>query len=517
MVARWVVQIWSPAAAEALAAIARGAGWTIATAANDSAGMLIVDARDDLPGALAALREGASASLRLGLVADGDACRQDALIAAGATQIAVVGAGGEGLSQALRLAQRSRPVLADRRVPASGFSPALAEWIDQRLAAGEAIAIVHVALLRLDLVNAAHGRGVGTALIDAAERRIATQVAAIVDDDGMAARVAGPGYVVAVAGAADRAVTAAARIEEALARRFRLDGREVVLGARIGLIAARPDDRGEALIARALAGAAPVAVAAVDDPLAVDVHLALSHDEVAILFQPQARIADGGVIGVEALARWRHPRLGELGAEALLGAADRAGIGVALSEHIQRAVLDRVQAWPPALGTLRVALNLTAADLARPGCVETLLAHLDASGVTRARLTLEVTETELMVDLDAAATVLAALQAAGCRIAIDDFGTGYSSLAYLATLPIDYLKIDRSLVQEIAGDPRSQVVVRGAIDMARSLGLTVVAEGVETEEQRSLLDAAGCGVYQGFLLAPPLDEAALAALMEQRG
>ena len=518
MVARWAVQIWSPAAAEALAAIARGAGWTVATAANDGAGTLIVDARDDLPGALAALREGASASLRLGLVADGDAGRQDALIAAGATQIAVVGVGGEGLAQALRLAQRSRPVLADRRVPASGFSPALAEWIDQRLAAGEAITIVHVALLRLDLVNAAHGRGVGTALIDAAERRIATQMAAIVDDDGMAARVAGPGYVVAVAGAADRAVTAAARIEEALARRFRLDGREVVLGARIGLIAARPDDRGEALIARALAGAAPVAVAAADDdPLAVDVHLALSRDEVAILFQPQARIADGGVIGVEALARWRHPRLGELGAEALLGAADRAGIGVALSEHIQRAVLDRVQAWPPALGTLRVALNLTAADLARPGCVDTLLAHLDASGVTRERLTLEVTETELMVDLDAAATVLAALQAAGCRIAIDDFGTGYSSLAYLATLPIDYLKIDRSLVQEIAGDPRSQVVVRGAIDMARSLGLTVVAEGVETEEQRSLLDAAGCGVYQGFLLAPPLDEVALAAMMEQRG
>ena len=514
---RWSVQIWSPAAAEALAATAREAGWTVATAATESGAALIVDARDDLPGALAALREAASASSRVALVADGDPARQDAVIAAGATQIAVVGVGGEGLAQALRLARRSRPAVADRRVAASGPAPALAEWIDQRLGAGEAVAIVHVALLRLDLVNAAHGRGVGTALIDAAERRIAAQVSAIVEDDGMAARVGGPGFVVAVAGAADRAVTAAARIEEALARCFRLDGREVVLGVRIGLIAARPGDRGEALIARALAGAAPVPIAAVDDPLAVDVHLALSRDEVAILFQPQARIADDGVIGVEALARWRHPRLGELGAEALLGAADRAGIAVALSDHIQRAVLGRVQAWPAALASLRVALNLTAADLARPGCVETLLAHVDASGVARERLTLEVTETELMIDLDAGAAVLAALQAAGCRIAIDDFGTGYSSLAYLASLPIDYLKIDRSLVQEIAGDPRSQVVVRGAIDMARSLGLTVVAEGVETQEQRSLLEAAGCGVYQGFLLAPPLDEAALAALMEQRG
>ncbi|WP_298687924.1 EAL domain-containing protein, partial [uncultured Sphingomonas sp.] len=122
----------------------------------------------------------------------------------------------------------------------------------------------------------------------------------------------------------------------------------------------------------------------------------------------------------------------------------------------------------------------------------------------------------LMTDLEAGAAALAALQEAGCRTAIDDFGTGYSSLAYLAALPIDYLKLDRTLAQEIVGGQRSQVVVRAAIDMAASLGVAVVAEGVETAAQRDALAAAGCAIMQGFLLAPPLDAEGLIAMMEGR-
>jgi EAL domain-containing protein (putative c-di-GMP-specific phosphodiesterase class I)/GGDEF domain-containing protein len=512
------LQLWSPARADALAAIASGAGWTIVPAGADAGATLVVDARADGAAAVATLAAAGSSPWRLVLVADSDAGGQDALIAAGANQIAVVDHDGHGLVQALRLAERARRIPGERRLAGGVTAPALASWIDARLAAGEGVAIVHVALWRLDLVNAAHGRATGTALLDAAERRVAAQVSAVAEDDGLVVRVAGPGFAAAIAGRPELAVVAAARIEEALARRFRIADRDVVLGARIGLTVARPGDAGEALVARAapVVPASPGAAAA-DDPLAVDVHLALSRGEIAILFQPQARIGDDVIVGVEALARWRHARLGELGAEALLGAADRAGVGVALSEHIQRAVLACVAAWPPALAELRVALNLTAADLARPGFAETLLSHIDASGVARGRLTLEVTETELMADLDAAAAVLATLQTAGCRIAIDDFGTGYSSLAYLASLPIDYLKVDRSLVGGIAGDARTQVVVRGAIDMARSLGLAVIAEGVENDGQRRLLDEAGCALYQGFLLAPPLDESALVAMVEERG
>lgn len=124
---------------------------------------------------------------------------------------------------------------------------------------------------------------------------------------------------------------------------------------------------------------------------------------------------------------------------------------------------------------------------------------VDQSGFPRQRLTVEITESGLIRDLGPAATLLADLRAGGCRVAIDDFGTGYSSLAYLKALPLDYLKIDSKLAQDIAGSTRDRIVVRGVIDMARALGLAVIAEGVETEEQLSLLAREGCNYYQGFL------------------
>ena len=124
-----------------------------------------------------------------------------------------------------------------------------------------------------------------------------------------------------------------------------------------------------------------------------------------------------------------------------------------------------------------------------------------------------MTESGLIEDLGAAASLLAQLREGGLRVAIDDFGTGYSSLAYLKALPLDYLKIDKRLVEDISGSPRDQVVVRGVIDMARSLGLEVIAEGVETEEQLALLAREGCTLYQGFLCAPPVPCDTLAELV----
>jgi EAL domain-containing protein (putative c-di-GMP-specific phosphodiesterase class I) len=138
---------------------------------------------------------------------------------------------------------------------------------------------------------------------------------------------------------------------------------------------------------------------------------------------------------------------------------------------------------------------------------------VEESGFDRARLTVEVTEGGLIEDLGAAATLLARLREGGLRVAIDDFGTGYSSLAYLKALPLDYLKIDKRLVEDISGSPRDQVVVRSVIDMARSLGLELIAEGVETEEQLALLAREGCQLYQGFLCAPPVEAGALAEMV----
>jgi EAL domain-containing protein (putative c-di-GMP-specific phosphodiesterase class I) len=144
------------------------------------------------------------------------------------------------------------------------------------------------------------------------------------------------------------------------------------------------------------------------------------------------------------------------------------------------------------------------------------LDRVDSSGFPRTRLTVEITESGLIDDLAAAAGLLATLRGAGCRVAIDDFGTGYSSLAYLKALPLDYLKIDKRLAQDIAGTARDRVVVRGVIEMARSLGLAVIAEGVETPEQLDLLAKEGCNYYQGFLCAEALSSEALAALVAER-
>ncbi|PKP89761.1 MAG: diguanylate cyclase, partial [Alphaproteobacteria bacterium HGW-Alphaproteobacteria-16] len=225
-------------------------------------------------------------------------------------------------------------------------------------------------------------------------------------------------------------------------------------------------------------------------------------------------VSTGAIMGVEALARWRHPVQGEIGAEALFAAAERAGLELPLSEHVQRLALKLAARWPQPLAALRLSVNVTAADVARSSFVDRFLDWVDSSGFPRSRLTVEITEGGLIDDLGQASRLLGDLRHAGCRVAIDDFGTGYSSLAYLKALPLDYLKIDRKLTQDITGSVRDRVVVRGVIDMARSLGLSVVAEGVETEEQLDLLAKEGCQLYQGFLRAGPLTEAELLALVE---
>jgi len=252
---------------------------------------------------------------------------------------------------------------------------------------------------------------------------------------------------------------------------------------------------------------------AIAEALSVDLRRAIESNEIAVLFQPQVAIATGQIVGVEALARWEHPRFGAIGADQLFAAADRADLGLALSDHIQRLALSRAAAWPEALSGQRLSINLTAADIARPGFADILLDRIDASGFARSRLTVEITESGLIDDLGAASSLLTELRQAGCRVAIDDFGTGYSSLAYLKALPLDYLKIDRKLAQDIGGSPRDRIVVRGVIEMALSLGLSVIAEGVETAEQLDLLAKEGCQYYQGFLCAEPLTSAALADLI----
>ncbi len=423
------------------------------------------------------------------------------------------------------------------RDPLTGLADAgeARRWIAAAVRRGAGTCLLLVSVNRFEMVNAAYGRATGDALLKAAARRVERLAEDVGGRRTLVARMAGASFLVGVAPglAAERARLLAEHIVDAMARPFMPDAEPVSVGCRIGgVIAGEGEDdpiemlrRASAALAEArIQDSAPIrllsgseAVAAGrEERLAVDIRTALAQDEIDILFQPQVAVATGEIVGVEALARWRHPVLGELGAEMLFAAAERSDHIVQLSEHIQRRAIAEAAAWPAALAGLRLSVNIVAADIGRPGFAEHFLAIVDAAGFSRSRMTVELTESGLINDLNAAADLLAALRAGGCRVAIDDFGTGYSSLAYLKALPLDYLKIDKKLSEDIAGSSRDRVVVHGVIEMARSLDLGVIAEGVETEEQLALLAEAGCTYCQGFLFAMPLTSAELAALIDSQ-
>jgi EAL domain-containing protein (putative c-di-GMP-specific phosphodiesterase class I)/GGDEF domain-containing protein len=435
----------------------------------------------------------------------------ESLIGRGATHFLVAPRSQAEIDLALRTAGGS-----DRREAEPEELAALHRWLTARMTSGRSCAVIAVALSRLDLLNAAHGR----ARTDAALAKAADAIVAAAGEWAIVVRISGDRFLIG------SEHDDPAPIVSALANAFDVNGVPVMLGSRIGVAEAELEDDAEMLVRRAnealdgarASGGKTVQIAAREvsiplDELAADLHHAVAAGEIDVLFQPQVQIATGKIVGVEALARWTHRRRGPLGADALFAAAERADLGIALSDHIQRLVLQRAAAWPRALGALRVSLNLTAADISRAGFARAFLDRIDASGFPRGRLTVEVTETGLIQELDRAAALLAELRGAGCRVAIDDFGTGYSSLAYLKALPLDYLKLDKALVVDIAGSPRDRVVVRGVIEIARALGIAVIAEGVETPQQLALLTAEGCGWYQGFLRAGPLDEAALVEMV----
>ncbi len=383
---------------------------------------------------------------------------------------------------------------------------------------------------RYDAINAAFGRATGDLVLQAVARRIERWV----DPDGrsrVVARMAGAEFAVLLAAPATLGDGRflAGELVEAVGRPFMSGDHVITLASRVGVAVSQPDDDAAGLLRRASAAlaeaktadSAPVRVlengaesaTAREDRLEVDLRRALDQDEIDIRFQPQVAMTNGEIVGAEALARWNHPLYGELGAATLFSVAARSDYLAQLSDHVQRKAIVLAAGWPERLRRLRLSVNITAADIIRPGFADQFLALVKESGFEPGRLTVEVTESGLIEDLAGAADLLAQLRAGGLRVAIDDFGTGYSSLAYLKALPLDYLKIDKRLSQDIAGSMRDRIVVRSVIDMARSLGLDVIAEGVETEEQLSLLAQEGCNLYQGFLCAPPLASADLEALI----
>ncbi len=245
-------------------------------------------------------------------------------------------------------------------------------------------------------------------------------------------------------------------------------------------------------------------------PIAADLRAALARDEIEILFQPQFASSDGRLVGAEALARWRHPQRGRIGADKLFAMAEQAGLVEELSHRIARAALGTAGNWPV---PLRLSLNVTAADVAAGNFAENIAGAVAEAGFPPEHLTLEITEQVLVADLDRTAERLRQLARLGIRIALDDFGAGFCNFHYLKRLPIHALKLDRSMIEGIIEDPRDLAVLRGIVAMARALRLEVVAEGVEREEQRAAIAREGCAMWQGFLGAKPLTVAQFAELI----
>ncbi|HEX3422902.1 MAG TPA: EAL domain-containing protein [Sphingomicrobium sp.] len=226
----------------------------------------------------------------------------------------------------------------------------------------------------------------------------------------------------------------------------------------------------------------------------------IAHEQVDLLFQPIFDAETGTVAAAEALVRCAAAR----DAESLFSRASSAALDERLSRLVQRKALGCAAVWEGALKDIRISINLLPADICRAGYDRWLLDEIDLVGINPKRITLEITEGALVTDHEAVALRLMTLREAGLKIAVDDFGTGYASLAYLTSLPLDMLKIDKGLVAEIVRREPDRIVVKALISLARELGLQVVVEGVESAEQLALLKDWGCGLYQGFFGAPPL-------------
>ncbi len=462
-----------------------------------------------------------------------------AVIEAGATSVLGAPFIEEELSAALFLLLSRVSGIVEVEVPAArttdnltgATSPAPAKlWLTEYLSNGP-VTLMMVSPADFNMVNDAFGNDSGDVVLRAIVKRI-QRIVGEHDAETLVARLGGTKIAVALAGEVSQAriMLLAQAILDVVERPFS-DGEQLIqLGGRIGIVRSKRGETSTLELIRRAKASLTTATKSADNRIAFmtseegsaaefvqslhsDLRAALAGDEIDILFQPQVSIGDGRILGVEALARWQHPIHGELGAAMLFAVAEQSGYLLELSRHVQERAIALASRWPESLSALRLAINVTGLDMGQHGFQKEILGYLEKHQLPVGRLTVEITETLAMRDLDGAAKTLSQLRSAGCRVAIDDFGTGYSSLAWLKSLPADYLKIDKGLADDINRSAKARKVVKSLISLARSLGMTVIAEGVETEDHLRELKRAGCSIYQGYLCAPALDSVALEQLM----
>jgi EAL domain-containing protein (putative c-di-GMP-specific phosphodiesterase class I) len=235
-----------------------------------------------------------------------------------------------------------------------------------------------------------------------------------------------------------------------------------------------------------------------------DLRDAIERREIVLYYQPKVDLSSGTVIGVEALARWRHPRLGVLEPAKFLGLVETGGLMEPFTLAVLDSALIQQAQWVREGYDLGVAVNLSAANLRDEGLPLKVAALMSQRGVRPSRLTLEITEDSFIADPVQALRVLNELGALGVEISIDDYGTGFSSLSYLLRLPVSELKLDRTFLTGVLQDERAVSVIRSTVDLAHALGLRVVAEGVEDLDSLTLITGLGCDIAQGYLLGRPV-------------
>jgi diguanylate cyclase (GGDEF)-like protein len=392
---------------------------------------------------------------------------------------------------------------------------------------GESMAVLCLDLDNFKTVNDTFGHDVGDSLLCAAAERLR----ATVRDADLVVRLGGDEFAIVQIGAEQphQAVALAERLIEALGMPFQLGENQVTLSASVG-IALSPcrGANAETLLKSAdmalyRAKAASRGTYRFFEPimdremqarhaLETDLRTALANGEFELFFQPILNVQSRALICFEALVRWRHKHRGLVPPMDFIPLAEETGLIVPLGDWVMHEACRQAALWPD---SIMVAVNLSPIQFKSPHLVGMIRDSLTEAGLPARRLKLEITESALLRDTAATLEVLDQLQQLGLRISMDDFGTGYSSISYLRSFPFDTIKIDKSFVQDIGVKPDALAIVHTIVDLGRALGMSVIAEGVETQEQFTALQAERCTEVQGYLFSRPLPAKDIPALIER--
>ncbi len=382
-----------------------------------------------------------------------------------------------------------------------------------RLAEDAPTAVVFIDLDEFKAVNDTEGHAVGDRLLVAAARRLRFAVG----DDDVVGRLSGDEFAVMVCDDdVDRVREVADRVLQEVAMPYAVGTRRIRIAASIGLAVATPGSDADTVLRDAdpamyeakrsggerVVVSHPTMLQAAVDRTELDrrVRAAVEDDDLELVYQPMVDLTDGRVVAAEALLRWPGSGVSPVD---FVPRLEQTGLIVEVGASVLGRAVEEAARWHRDGRTTSISVNLSPLQLVDDDLVSRVRRVLGVNGLPPQRLTLEVTESLLLRDLDASVELLSRLRATGVRVALDDFGTGYSSLAYLHRLPIDVLKVDRSFVRAAAVSRRDLVVLRSIVALGRDLGLAVVAEGVQDVAQVELLLQLGCRVAQGFLLAGP--------------